>query len=203
MNIIGSLRSGVTAAIGTQLILTAASIVNASGNLGGSRSKLLSAKPEEAFDAHHYDYVTELVTKMYAGRGMSHPYVKVKASMTFEDPAARCADATEVQEAFRVLVHLQPRSMFPPRCVDVQPQGESITLVYSLHNQYLGGRIDLPSLLVVAVQLRQCKDVPESEFLVLNMQEQWNGIPLIDSYLFWIVRRINGFLSYHLTRRCL
>ena len=206
--IIGSLRSALTAAVGTQFVLTVASMGYASG-IGmavGNRSKLLSISskpPEEIFDAHHYNYVTEFVTKMYAGRGMSHPYVKMKETMAFEDPAARCCGAPEAEEAFRILVHLEPRSIFSPRCVDVKPQGESIALSYALHQQYLGGRIVFPSLLVVTVQLRQRKDIPESEFLVLKMEEQWNGIPLIDSYLFSIVRRINGIISYHISSRFL
>ena len=206
--IIGNLRSGFTAAVGTQFVLTVASIGYACGMMVGGTNRsngrlITTSKPEEVFDAHHYSYVTEFVTKMYAGRGMSHPYVKMKESMAFEDPAARCLGAHEAQEAFRILVHLEPRSMFPPRCVDVKPQGESIALSYALHQQYLGGRLELPSLLVVTVQLRQRKDVPESEFLVLKMEEQWNGIPLIDSYLFSMVRRINGFISYQMSTRFL
>lgn len=200
--LMGSIRSGLTAAVGTQLVLTAASIGYASGKLGlGTPSKLISDKPTEVFDASHYQFVTEFVTRMYAGRGMQHPYVKLQENTIFEDPAARCEGGEETQEAFRALIHLEPRSLSSPCCVDVQPQGESIALSYALHQQYLGGRLELPSLLIVTVQLRQRHDIPESEFLVLKMEERWNGIPLIDSYLFWFVRRINGFVSYQVTRR--
>jgi len=199
-----TIRSGLTAAVGTQLALTMASLGYASGRLGGTPSPLLargkSSSEEEVFDALHYDFVTEFVTSMYAGRGVSHRYVKLADSVSFEDPAARCSGPDEVREAFRALRYLKPQSISPPCCVNVQPQGESIALWYALHQHYLGGRLILPSLLVVTVQLRQLKEVPESEFVVLGMQEQWNGIPLWNSYLFWIVRRINGMVSYPLTK---
>jgi hypothetical protein len=211
--IVGSLRSGLTAAVGTQLVLTLASLGYATGHLGtasNNRSLLLEnkANAEEVFDAHHYDFVTEFVTGIYAGRGAStsssHPHVKLADTVTFEDPAARCYGPHEVQEAFRALKYLEPRSVRPPYCVDVEPQGESIALSYALHQQYyFGGRLELQSLLVVNVQLRQRKDVPESEFLVLQMEEHWNGIPFWNSYLFRIVRRINGMVSWQLTKRIL
>lgn len=214
--IVGSLRSGLTAAVGTQVVLTVASLGYATGRLGGTPSPLLQSSssskggPEEVFDAHHYDFVTEFVTGMYAGRGTSHPYVKLADGdknsvvvVSFEDPAARSCGAHEVREAFRALKYLEPRSIRPPCCVDVQPQGESIALSYALDQQYLDGRLHLQSLLVIKVQLRQRKDVPESEFLVLQMEEHWNGIPFWNSYLFWIVRRINGMVSWQLTKRIL
>ena len=212
--IVGSLRSGLTAAVGTQLVLTLASLGYATGHLGTTSSSSVlenhKANSEEVFDAHHYDFVTDFVTGLYAGRGAStssrrhHPHVKLADTVTFEDPAARCYGPDEVQEAFRALKYLEPRSVRPPCCIDVEPQGESIALSYALHQQYyFGGRLELQSLLVVNVQLRQRRDVPESEFLVLKMEEHWNGIPFWNSYLFRIVRRINGMVSWQLTKRIL
>ncbi len=199
VNVLTSLRSGFSAAVGTQVVLTLASLGYAT--VGGSPTTLVQKK--EVFDAPHYDLVTELVTKMYSGRGVSHPYVPLADSVTFEDPAARCCGPEEVREAFRALSCLTPKAVQPPRCIDVKPQGESIALSYALHQHYLGGRMELQSVLVVTVQLRQLKHIPESEFLVLQMEELWNGIPLWNSYLFRIVRRINGWVSWHLTRKLL
>ena len=125
--------------------------------------------------------------------------------VTFEDPVARCCGPLEVQEAFRAIKFLEPRSISPPICVDVQPQGESIALWYDLYQRYhlLGWTWTLHSLLVITVQLRQLKDAPESEFSVIKMEEYWNGIPFWNTYLFRIVRRINGMVSWQLTRRLL
>lgn len=223
------LQSGLIAAVGTQAFLSLASLGYASGRLGGISEKFQAdhqknprrkrvSLPEEAFDAHHYTMVTELIQGMYSGRrtrlgkGGSPPSpilapgVQWADSATFEDPAAICRGPAEVGEAFRALsASLEPRSLSPPRCVDVEPKGESITLTYALNQQYgvMGRTFELQSLLIVDVQLRQLRDVPESEFLVLKVEEHWNGVPPLSSYLFWMVRRINGMVSYQLTRRFL
>jgi hypothetical protein len=212
--------SGLTAAAGTQALLT---MVSLTYSLGGGqdyvsskifgrssdnkdkvkrdqKNQLLHAK--ESFDARHYDFVTEMVTNMYAGSGAKHDHVILDHSTTFEDPAAICKGKPEFQEAFRALTHLQPQSLNPPTCVHVQPHGDSILLTYALNQRYLG-RLELRSLLMVQVQLQRRHDVPESDFLVLRMEEHWNGIPPLSSYLFWAVRRVNGIVSHQLTSRLL
>lgn len=212
-SMMASLRSGVVAAVGAQVILTLASVGNAT-LLATSPSSTHFQQEEEVFDAPHYDYVTEFITKMYSGRGITRNhnhnrnkqddnYVQLGDQVIFTDPAATCQGPHEVREAFRALHHLTPKSKVPPRCIHVQPQGESIALSYALHQEYLSGQVVLQSLLFVTVQLRQRKDVPESEFVITHMEELWNGVPLWNSYLFRIVRRINGMASWHLTRSLL
>ena len=211
--------SVTAAAAGTQALLTMASLAYSTAGdqlsleyfqqafSGASKKqdppaqhKMFDAKP--AFDAGHYKYVTEFVKRMYGGRGAQHDHVIMNPETTFEDPAAICKGYPEIQEAFQALTYLQPQSLAPPTCVNVQPLGDSILLTYSLKQRYLG-RLELRSLLMVQVQLQQRQDIPESDFLVLRMEEHWNGIPPLSSYLFWAVRRINGIVSYQLTSKLL
>ena len=160
---------------------------------------------KEVFDAKHYDLVTELVTKMYAGRGVQHEHCHLAESVSFEDAVAVCKGPVEVQETFLALKLLEPQSLTFPICVNVKPLGSSIALTYLLNQRYtfLSTIIDLQSLLVVEVELKQMKDLPESEFLIKRFEEQWNGIATQKSILFWIPRRINGILGLNITKRLL
>lgn len=205
------LSSAVTAAVGTHFALSLASLAYSSGRFGG-QSPLLQENfsrgrrslPKEVFDASHYRFMTEFVSGIYSGKGAKHhPHVKLADSASFSDPAAICQGAPETCEAFRALVFLKPHALETPRCVDVTPRGESITLTFALNQRYQvtnAATIVLPSLLLVDVQLQQRQDVPESDFVVLRMEEQWNGVLPLSSYLFYFVRRINGIISYQLTK---
>ena len=179
------------------------SLTCASLGLGlyGNEDKLL-LYGEESFDAKHYDFVTELVTKMYAGRGLKHDHCHLAKTITFEDPAAICKSPAEINEAFRALQFLKPKSISYPKCVHVEPLGSSIALTYALHQQYsfLSSIVDLRSLLVVEVELIQRKDVPESDFLVTRFEERWYGIPPQNIPLFWMTKRLNGILSWNVTK---
>lgn len=188
---------------------------------------------EECFDAGHYILVQEFVGRMYRGKQATsegrnhtakgsitgyhyrssqqnpknqHPSiqgVQLASTATFEDPAAVCRGAEEIQEAFRALQALQPSSLSPPICINVQPQGEKILLTYALHQQYVlpwYGPLLLRSLLQVTVQLQTIPELAESEFWVLQMKELWGGRPLAWPYfLYYPSRRLNGMLSYLLT----
>jgi len=171
-----------------------------------SSDKKHTSKLQESFDARHYDLLTELVTQMYSGRGCHHPHVQLADSVTFSDPAAICNSPDEVHEVFRVLRNLQPKSLHPPTCIDVEPKGSYFAVKYALHQHYGLLNIDLRSEVTVEVQLEQLTTqssylVPESNFLVSSIKEEWNGNPLPRDPLFWIVRRINGILSWHICSR--
>jgi hypothetical protein len=189
----------------TGLPLAHISLTAASLGLGlfGRRPPLFSpgGVNNESFDARHYDLVTEMVTKMYSGRGAYHRRCQLADSVTFEDPAAICKSPDEVRETFRVLKGLKPKSLSSPKCINVEPRGSSIALTYALHQRYGLLSVDLCSHLVVEVQLIQMRDLPESEFLITRFEERWNGIPPQNNMLLWVTRRINGILSWHLTRR--
>ena len=129
--------------------------------------------------------------------------------VSFEDPVAICKSKKEVQEVFRVLQrYLDPIPITKPICVDVKPKGNEIELTYSLNQQYLNGRIQLWSLLIVTAHLQPIPELLasyESEFVITKLEERWNGIhphPFISSsnYIFWIVKRINGMLSWNVTK---
>lgn len=165
-----------------------------------------SISTKESFDAKHYDLLTELVTQMYAGRGSHHPHCHFADTARFQDPAVILKSPKEIHEAFRILPKLQPKCLHPPICVDVEPKGSSFLVTYAVHQHYGALDIDLQSLVQVEVQLKQLSSssnyvVPESDFLIVDMQELWNGNALLGSPLFWITRRINGILSWQVTSR--
>jgi hypothetical protein len=194
------LRRSLRVLAGTHVGLSLTSIGYGFYYSGGET--LHNASNDEVFDARHYDIVTELVTSMYSGRGLKHPYCRLAETISFEDSAAICMSPKETQEAFRALRAVEPQCRSPPKCIHVQPLGSSIALTYALNQRYLGGWFDLQSLLVMEVELIAIKDQPgESEFLVNKMEERWKGIAPLPTYLFRLPRRINGLLSYQLTSR--
>ena len=201
------LRTGAVIVFGSHIGVTLASMGYASGRFGGANAAMFlredgKGRREEPRDARFFQYITEWVTDMYAGRGIQHEHVQLDDKVTFADPAAICEGPSEVTDAFRALRYLKPQSLLTPYCVDVEPKGASIILTYILHQRYMGW-LHLPSLLIVDVQLKQRPDMPQSDFLVLNVEEQWNGVPLLKTYLNKIVRRVNGLASFQLSQRLL
>jgi len=214
----GKLRTTSQIALGAHFFLTLTSITYGAGILNSSNGTgegdIAIAKKKEVYDAHHYSKVTDWVSAFYSGnvkRTSRKPLSTVVAldeNATFEDPVAICVRRVEVQEAFRALCFVHPQSVTEPKCVDVNPKGRSIELTYSLHQNYsFGSLFDLQvrSLLMIEVQLERIieNDLVESKFVITRMEERWNGAKPFESTLFWIVRRINGFMSYHLTSRLL
>ena len=219
----------ITTVVGSHIAFSLASIARA--GIGGlhqaNHTSDNQREIEECFDAKHYDLVTDFVARMYRGRGIKTLSrndnkkkddgrnvnnilgVKLAPTATFEDPAAICVSEEEIREAFRALQKLDPVSLSPPRCIDVKPRGDSIDLTFQLNQQYTlptSRKVGLKSFLTVTVQLQQMRDIglPESEFLVTGMKELWYGNPFIWPYqLFYISKRLNGILSYHLTSRLL
>jgi hypothetical protein len=208
----GMFQASLQAAVGTQVFLTLTSLAYGTFGGRGSSSPALTTEDDkekvEVFDAKHYQMVTDLVSDMYSGKGIGRrttTRVVLDEKVTFEDPAAICSSPKEVQEAFRALKYVHPQSLSRPKCIDVNPKGETIELTYSLNQLYAAGGLDLNvvSLLVVNVHLAHIYGTPESEFVVTKLEERWNGVQPLGSYLFWIVRRINGILSWNLTTRLL
>ena len=200
------LRTGAMIAVGTQIGVTMASMGYASGRFGGANAKLLlrpdgRGPREETSDARHFKLITQLVTSMYSGQGIKpHDHVQLADEIEFADPVAICRGPAEVKEAFGALRFLQPEPIRSPRCIHVEPKGASIFVTYSLYQRYLRGWLEFPSLLVLDVQLKQRSDMPQSDFLILRMEEQWNGVPLLTTFLNKAARRFNGVLSHQLTR---
>jgi len=201
------LKTGAVIVVGSHIGVTLASLGYATGQFGGANAAMFlrddgKGRREETRDARFFQYVTEWVTDMYAGRGIQHDHVRLDDTVSFADPAAICKGPSEVIEVFRALRFLKPHSLLTPYCANVEPKGASIILTYILHQRYMGW-INLPSLLIVDVQLKQRPDMPQSDFLVLKLEEQWNGVPLLKTYLNKIVRRANGFASFQLSQRLL
>lgn len=183
--------STVNVAVSLQIGLTALSIGRGKGWAPGKESELLNER--EVFDAAHYLLVQDYVTALYSNSTRESPAtgVKLADSATWEDPKAIFEGPTEIRQAFRIPTQ---DTVASARCVNVEPQGKVIVLSYALPYQNDGGK----SILVVTVEMHQMKDSPEfNEFVITKMEEQWNGIPLFQSMLFWIVRRVNGIAAFH------
>mmetsp|Transcript_20206 Transcript_20206/g.23128 ORF Transcript_20206/g.23128 Transcript_20206/m.23128 type:complete len:224 (+) Transcript_20206:2376-3047(+) len=214
------------ALVGTHCVLTVYSIARAGIGIGKGLQNHDDNKQgegkDECFDAKHYDLVTDFISRIYCGRGIKKSDlqdfsnnivnsndmgVRLSPTVSFEDPAAVCVNAEEVQEAFRALRSLNPVELSSPKCINVAPLGSTINLTFLLNQQYTlpySRPLILRSLLIVTVQLQQKQDIPESEFIVTSMKELWWGNPLIQPYLlFYIPRRLNGIISYYLTSRLL
>ena len=197
---VGRLKLGVPPVHATLTVLSMSL-----GYYGGKNLTAKDDEKEEVFDANHYKIVTELVTSMYGGHGVNHQHCELADSITFEDPAAICQSPKEVQEAFRVFKLLKPKSIMEPKCIDVEPRGSSIGLTYALHQHYGLLSLKLRSHLFVKVELIHIKNSSsaESEFLITRFEERWNGIIPQSNYVLWISRRINGILSWYITRNLL
>jgi len=159
-------------------------------------------KLKETFDAKHYQKVTNFVTDMYSGNGVIETHeLRLASTSTFEDPAAICCTSKEIKEAFRALEVAQPNCLSKPICISVQPNGESIELTYHL-NQLYGNFLNVRSLLVINFRLARMNggEMPENYFEVTKLEERWNGTEPLGFLPFWISRRINGLISWNLTR---
>ena len=182
--------STVNVAVSIQIGLSMVSIGRGTG-LVEEKSKLLDSR--EVFDASHYKLVMNYVAHLYSSGRFSPSQlgVKLAESATWEDPKCIFQGTSEIRQAFRISSHKLAAS---PRCVNVEPKGETIVLTYAVPYK----KYNQESLVKVNVQMHQMKQSPEfNEFIITKMEEQWNGIPLFQSLLFWIVRRINGVAAYH------
>lgn len=192
------LVTGLKAVVGTHALLTFASLTY---NTYVDNDPSQDGKTNEVFDAGHYRNVTNMVTDMYAGKGVVETQeVRLAQNATFEDPAAICSTPNEIREAFRALRVARPSCLSRPKCIDVLPKGESIELTYYLNQRY-GGFLNLQSLLLVNFHLARADDgIPEGHFVVTKLEERWNGTRPLSALPFWISRRINGLISWNLTR---
>jgi hypothetical protein len=209
------LKSSSKILVSTQTLMTLTSIAySAFGGRWLGRTKhqklLDSDTSNEVPDAAWYQTVTDLVTDMYSGKGATarqpeRGVARLASDASFEDPAAICNSQSEIEEAFRALQWAHPTPISRPKLVDVVPKGETIQLIYSLHQQYtiFLANLQVRSLLVVDVNLKQLKDTPHySELEVTRIEEQWNGVKPL-GFAFWFPRRFNGILSYYTTSNLL
>ena len=123
---------------------------------------------------------------MYRGGGLDPN--SCTADVTFTDNAARCVGRSEVCEAFRALRVMKPEHVEEPLCV-AKPDGTSE--VY-LHQRYklMSSGFTIRSTLVVQTT---------ADGRICNLEERWNGSPLLQFPAFRWVRRVNGIISSVLT----
>ena len=107
--------------------------------------------------------------------------------VTFTDPAAQCSGIGEVSEAFRALAITKPQHVEQPVAVGM-PDG---SVHVHLHQRYsILASFNVRSVLVVRQAADGC---------ICELEERWNGAPLLSFPAFRWVRRVNGMLSSLLT----
>merc|ERR1719491_175367 len=145
--------------------------------------------------------MTNFVMNMYSGKGVIETQgIKLASNVTFEDPAAIVSTPREIHEAFRALKISDPMCLSKPTCINVQPKGGSIELTYYLNQRYMDA-LNVRSLLVVDFRLARISgETSESVLEVTKLEERWNGTQPLSILPFWISRRINGIISWNLTR---
>jgi hypothetical protein len=130
---------------------------------------------------------------MYAGGGVDPS--ACTDDVEFEDPVASCKGKAEVLEAFRALgVACSPHSLSPPttQCANMDSGGRD-TVLMDLSQEYFGF---LRVRSTVAVQMA-------NDGRICRFEERWNSATLLPSIPFGVSRRLNGLLSYAVTRRVL
>jgi hypothetical protein len=111
-------------------------------------------------------------------------------SVIFEDPAAKCLGVAEVQEAFRALAKLQPKTLdWELGCVDEDRKTVEVN-VWQRYQIGFGKGTDLYSKILVSY---------DEEGQITKMVDLWRGLPLLSSAPFTWSRRLNGLLSFQLT----
>ena len=134
--------------------------------------------------------LTKVVSKMYCGGGLDA--AACIPGVTFTDAAVHCAGRAEVSEAFRALHVVKPEHVEQPHAVG-KPDGST---EIHLWQRYLRGSLLLPngftlrSVLVVRTN---------ADGRICELQELWNGSPLLQLTVFQWSRRANGVLSSLLT----
>jgi len=157
-----------------------------------ARSRETPSEMPHPVDSASTAAATRLVSSLYRGDGLVDPEL-VTSDVTFTDPAACCAGKSEVAEAFRALTFCKPESITEPSIVS--PLSQDGRLSFNLHQRYFAGPIfkqglEVRSTLVVRV-------APDGR--VRELEERWNGEPLLWWAPFRWTRRFNGMLSGLLT----
>ena len=108
----------------------------------------------------------------------------------FQDPAAICEGQSEIEEAFRALRALEP---LPIKRQVAKVEDKNVVCFDSLVGYTIGGRsVQLESTLVV-------KD--DGDGRIESITELWNHHELLP--MSWVPRRLNGLVSYQLTKMLL
>ena len=174
-----TLREAAAALATSHVIFSAVGVGNAAMQKPDTAAAATAAGDVVASGAK----AVKVVARMYSGGGLDA--AACAGEVTFTDPAARCEGVGEVSEAFRALKWCRPETIEAPRA---QPVSDSELLVH-LHQRYFG-------FLVVRSAL--CVKL-SADGRVAELEERWNGAPLLWWSPFRWTRRVNGMLSSLLT----
>ena len=107
--------------------------------------------------------------------------------VTFDDPAARTEGFDELKEAFRALRKLQPQTLN----WELGSVHQGRVEVHLWQRYTIGPKeIDLFSKVVAE---------HDAEGRIVQLEDRWKGLPLLDSPPFTWARRLNGVMSFWLT----
>ena len=168
------------------LIFTGIGCLNAVVSRSNVAQNRESSSQESQQNARSGDDVVKLVARMYRGEGVDTSLISQDVSFT--DPAVSCFGKHEVVEAFRALQSCQPEQLTEPQALPDTSDGRR---QLSLHQRYFAGKlmtngVEVRSTLVVRV-------APDGR--VQDIEERWNGEPLLWWPTFRWARRVNGMIS--------
>lgn len=147
--------------------------------------------PAVAVDPDRLSRVEKTLSAMYTA-GKSGPLCRdqFQEICTFEDPAASCEGFEEIAEAFRALAFLNPEPISRRLASAEEPD----LMTFDSRQRYIiaGRPIELVSTLVVRA---------DDTGRLSSIQELWHHHPLLPPLS--LTRRLNGIVSFQLTKRLL
>ena len=166
----------------------AVSIVNASyafNSQNNTESSKMTISQKDATDTQQK--ILSSIKDMYSGNGADSG--TFNRDVTFRDPVVICQGIDEVREAFRALKVMSPKIVEEPKLFVGSDNKE---LLIELKTSY----ICIKPFTVNSI----CVIKTDEDGNIETIEERWNFVPLIDRPLFKWSKRLNGLISYGLTR---
>ena len=132
--------------------------------------------------------VLKLIKDLYSGKGADKDMCC--SNIVFRDPVAICEGIEEVCEAFRALKVMSPTLIEDPKLMYIND---------SNNNQFIEVKTKYTIIKSFSVH-SICVVETDKEGKVLSIEERWNSIPLLNFPPFTWAKRINGIVSYAITR---
>ena len=167
------------------LVVTAVSVANSIYNTPAKEGQDTSGTP--AVDPATIELSLRCASAMYSGAGV--PTGVLAPACSFIDAVAICHGTLETRECFRALQWMSPTLVTPPKVLSAVSTDGITTVALAMETNY-AQRLAVKSLLLVTLD-------PANR--ITCFEEQWNNVPLMNSVLFRMARRLNGLISFGVT----
>ena len=131
--------------------------------------------------------VLRSIKDIYSGNGVEN--AKFSTEVIFRDPVAICEGIDEVAEAFRALKVISPKIMEEPKLFLGRSDKELYVKIRTSYNCIKPFTVN-----------SMCIIETGEDGNIISIEELWNFVPLIDNSFFMWSKRLNGLISYRLTR---